>query len=145
MEITVKRNNLRTSPTKVRPTLYIIRGKNAKKSLDVLKFTRKGCAKDLLELLKSGVAAAKEHEMKEENLYVKTVKCDGAGMYKRHRYGSRGRVVRIMKRNSHISLTLSDEISTQNNSSNPEVAKPAIERKNDQIVRPKRKQVISSK
>jgi len=110
MEVTVKLNNLRRSPGKIRPVLHIIRGKNASRALDILRFTEKGVALELYKLVKSGIAAAHEREMKEENLIVKVAKCDGAGMYKRHRYGARGRVVRIVKRNSHLTVTLSDEI-----------------------------------
>ena len=113
MEVTVKLNNIRRSPTKIRPTLYLVRGRNAAKALDIIRLTNKGCAEEIYKLIKSAMAAAKEREMNAERLFVKEIKCDGAGMFKRHRYGSRGRVVKILKRNSHLTVTLSDEIDTR--------------------------------
>lgn len=112
MEVTVKLKNIRRSPTKIRPTLFLIKGRNAKKALDILKFTNRGCAAELYKLIKSGIAAAGEREMKEDNLIVKIAKCDQATVMKRHRYGSRGRVVPIIKRNSHLTITLTDEVKT---------------------------------
>lgn len=110
MDITVKLKNIRKSPTKIRPTLYLVRGKNATAALDIMKFTANGTAPLVYKLIKSGISAAKSREMSDERLYIKEIKCDGAGMYKRHRYGSRGRVVKILKRNSHLTLTISDEV-----------------------------------
>lgn len=125
MEVTVKLNNLRRSPTKIRPTLYLVRGKNASLALDILRFTNKGCAQELYKLVKSGIAAAKEREMKEDNLIVKVIKCDQASVMKRHRYGSRGRVARVIKRNSHLTLVISDEVKVK---AEPEATKaPAKE------------------
>jgi large subunit ribosomal protein L22 len=108
MEVSVKLNNLRTSPRKVRPVLPIIKGKSATDALNILRFSNKGCARDLYQLLKSGIAAALEHEMEKDQLVVSVVKCDEAQTLKRHRFKARGRVTKIKKRSSHITLSLSD-------------------------------------
>ncbi len=108
MEVAVKLKNIRTSPRKIRPVLLIIRGKIAKDALDILKFTNKSCSYELYQLVKSGIAAAVEHEMNEENLIVKIAKCDEAQTLKRHRFKARGRTTRIQKRSSHLSITISD-------------------------------------
>ncbi|OQB06088.1 MAG: 50S ribosomal protein L22 [bacterium ADurb.Bin212] len=108
MEVSVKLNNLRTSPRKVRPVLPIIKGKSATDALNILRFSNKGCARDLYQLLKSGIAAAVEHEMEKDQLVVSVAKCDQAQTLKRHRFKARGRVTKIKKRSSHITLSLSD-------------------------------------
>lgn len=117
MEITVKLNNIRKSPRKIRPCLYGIKGKNTTAALDILRFSSHDISRDLSELIKSGIAAAKEHEMDENKLFVKILKCDTAGMLKRHIFVSKGRSSRIHKRNSHLTLTLSDQQITPNKKS----------------------------
>lgn len=108
MEVSVKLNNLRTSPRKIRPVLPIIKGKSATDALNILRFSNKGCARDLYQLLKSAIAAALEHEMEKDQLVVSVVKCDQAQILKRHRFKARGRVTKIKKRSSHITLSLTD-------------------------------------
>ncbi len=120
MEVTVKLNNIRTSPRKIRPILPIIRGKMASNALDILKFTNKTCAKDLYQLVKSGVAAAVEHEMNADQLFIMSVKCDQAQILKRHIFKARGRTSRIHKRSSHLTLVISDTYSTVNDQTTKE-------------------------
>ncbi len=109
MEVTVKLNNIRRSPNKIRPVLFLVRNKPAENAVDILRFTNKACAVEIRKLIQSAIAASRDKEMDQDALFVKDIRCDGAGMYKRHRFGSRGRVVRILKRNSHLTLTLSDQ------------------------------------
>jgi len=108
MEITVKLNKLRTSPRKVRPVLHIVKGMSAVKALEILQFTNKGISKDLYKLVKSGIASALEHEMEEDQLIIKYIKCDQAQSMKRHIFKARGRVARIRKRSSHVTVVISD-------------------------------------
>ncbi len=121
MEVTVKLKNVRTSPRKIRPVLPIVRGKMAKDALDILKFTNKSCSVELYQLVKSGIAAALEHEMNEDNLILKIVKCDEAQTLKRHRFKARGRTTRIHKRSSHLTVTISDSAIAKDSA--PEVKK----------------------
>lgn len=109
MEITVKLKNITRSPQKIRPILFHVRGKNALSALNTLKFINKAGAREISGLLTSAIAAAREHEMNESDLLVKIAKCDQAQTLKRHIYKARGRVSRISKRNSHLTITLSDE------------------------------------
>ncbi|OGD64119.1 hypothetical protein A2215_03380 [Candidatus Berkelbacteria bacterium RIFOXYA2_FULL_43_10] len=109
MEVKVKKRYLKTSPNKVRPILKLIRGKKAQYAVDSLRFLNKGFASDILKLIVSGIAAAREKDIEEDHLFVKSMTCDDASRLKRHRYGSRGRVVKVVKRSSHLFLTLSDQ------------------------------------
>ena len=108
MEITVKNLKVRKSPRKIRPVLYILKHQNAEKAIIKLKFNSDSIAPILSKLIKSGIAAAGEKEIESKKLFIKTIKCDQAQGFKRHRFGSRGRVVRINKRMSHLTLVLAD-------------------------------------
>lgn len=110
MEVTVKLQNIARSPQKIRPILYLIRGKNAKMALTSLQFVNKAGAVEIASLLKSAMAAAREREMEEDSLIVKITKCDQARTLKRHIFKARGRTARISKKNSHLLITLSDQI-----------------------------------
>jgi len=108
MEITVKNLKVRKSPRKIRPVLYILKHQNAEKAIIKLKFNSDSIAPILSKLIKSGIAAAGEKEIESKKLFIKTIKCDQAQGFKRHRFGSKGRVVRINKRMSHLTLVLAD-------------------------------------
>ncbi len=108
MEVTVKKRYYRESPTKVRPNLYMIKGKKSDKALDVLRLKNNKASRALYQLLLSGVAAAKEKEMDEDKLVIKIANCDQASRLKRHIFKARGRTARITKRLSHLSITLTD-------------------------------------
>ncbi len=108
MEVVVKKRYYRQSPSKIRPNLYLIKGQKSDKALDVLKYLDNKASNVLYQLLKSGIAAAKEKEMEESKLVIKNVQCDQANRLKRHIFKARGRTARITKRLSHITLTLTD-------------------------------------
>ena len=108
MEVTVKKQYYRESPTKVRPNLYLIKGVKSDKALDTLKLKNNKASRALYQLLLSGVSAAKEKEMDQDKLIVKLATCDQASRLKRHIFKARGRTARITKRLSHLSITLTD-------------------------------------
>ncbi len=61
----------RISPRKVKIVLDLIRGKDAKVAMGILKNTRKGASEYLIKLLASAIANAEtNHEMDSEKLYV---------------------------------------------------------------------------
>jgi len=109
MEVTVKHNFLKRSPHKVRPTLYIIRNKKVDDALNIMKFSDKGVSKELFNLIKAGISAAKEKELEIENLYVKAIAANEGAKLKRYIFKARGRTARITKRMCHLVLTLSDQ------------------------------------
>lgn len=109
MEVIVKHNFLRRSPHKVRPTLFIIRNKRVEDALNITKFSEKGVSRELLNLIKAGISAAKDKEMDIENLYVRAIAANEAAKLKRYIFKARGRTARITKRMCHLILTLSDQ------------------------------------
>ncbi len=100
---------IRISPRKVRLVTDLLRGRSLKEAEKILGFTVKRPAKPLLKLLNSATANA-EHNfgLKKEDLYISEIKVDGGPVLKRYMPRARGSVSSILKRTSHISLTLDD-------------------------------------
>ena len=128
MDIKVKSLYLKTSPRKVRPVLHGLRGQNAEKAMTSLLFTNRKGAGFMADLLKSGMAAAKENDLDFDKLYVKAVSCNEGPTLKRRLIGSRGRSDAIHKRMCHLNLVLSDiaEAPTKN-----EIKKNELKEKKD--------------
>lgn len=122
MEITVHNRNIRISPRKVRPVLHSMRGQTALKARDSLKFTNRKAAGFLYELVKSGIAAAKENYLEADQVMIKAVFCNEAPRLKRAMAWSKGQSRRITKRASHITLILESVEDT--NTKKQETKKP---------------------
>jgi large subunit ribosomal protein L22 len=104
---------LRTSPTKVREVLELIRGLDVDDARHALRFSERGAARDVLKVLNSAVANA-DHTLNlpVDELYVSLAYADEGPTIKRWRPRARGRATRIRKRTSHITVVvarLSDE------------------------------------
>jgi len=124
MEVKVKLNNLRTAPRKVRLAADLIRGKTLAHAKQILSFTANKSAKNLLKLLNSGAATAKnDFKIDENNLSVFEIFVDEGPKLKRWHPMSRGRAFPIIKRSSHITLVLSDINSTTNKQAEKKVEK----------------------
>lgn len=102
---------LRISPRKVKVVLDLIRNKNAAEAAAILKTTNKIACESLSKLLASAVANAEfNHGMDIEKLYV--AECFVTpGMLKnmkRVRPRAKGSAARIIKRTSHITISLKE-------------------------------------
>jgi len=141
MEVTVKKRYYRESPTKVRPNLYLIKGIKSDKALDVLRLKNNKASKALYQLLLSAVAVAKEKEMDEDKLIIKTANCDQASRLKRHIFKARGRTARITKRLSHLSITLTDkyEIAEKKKTNKKKTTKSDTAKKTDKDIKSPKK------
>ena len=113
MEIKVKLSNLRTSPRKVRQVIDLVRGKNVLQAQSILTFTVNKSARSVLNLLNSAIASA-EHDLHldKSNLFISKITVDEGPKLKRWHPMSRGRAYPIIKRSSHIALTLGELKST---------------------------------
>ena len=102
---------LRVSPRKVGIVLDEIRGKDAAVALAILKNTNKMVALDIEKLLKSAMANA-EHNfgMDVEKLYVAECFVTPGILknMKRVMPRAQGRAFRIIKRTSHVNITLKE-------------------------------------
>jgi large subunit ribosomal protein L22 len=107
MEIKAKLNYLRIAPRKVRSVIDLIRGKEIKDAEAQLKFVSRRASDPILRLLKSAIANAKSNfNIDKENLFIKEVMVNEGVPYKRSRPMSRGRAFPILKRTSHIIISL---------------------------------------
>ncbi len=97
-------------PRKVRLVLQAIKGRRADEALAILQFLPNGSAPAIRKLLQSAIANAENnYRMDPNKLYVINAIADEASTQKRSRWRSRGRWTRIMKRQSHITIVVSDE------------------------------------
>src|SRR5215210_6602389 len=99
---------VRISPYKVRQVLDLIRGYDADRALEILKFCERDAAIVVGKLLASAVANAEhDHAMVGDELFVSACYADEGPTLKRWRPRARGRATRIRKRTCHITLLVS--------------------------------------
>ncbi|MCR4804306.1 MAG: 50S ribosomal protein L22 [Clostridia bacterium] len=100
---------VRMSPTKLAPITDLVRGKDLQEALTILKFTP-GKASELVEKVVQSAAANAEnnHEMDVSKLYVAEIYANKGPTMKRWRAGAQGRAGMILKRSSHIGVTLKE-------------------------------------
>jgi len=99
--------NIRISPKKLRVVAEVIRGEDATKALDFLKFAPKKWGDILYKILHSAISNAKHNDKQEVgNLYISSLIIHKWIVYKRGQAVSRGRMHPILKRTSNIVLEL---------------------------------------
>ncbi|MDP2671828.1 MAG: 50S ribosomal protein L22 [bacterium] len=107
MLVTAEANNLRISPRKVRLVAESLKGKKALEAINYLRFLEKSSASPLLKVLKSAVSnASKNNKLDEEKMFIKTIETMEGPKLKRFRPRSRGMAHKIIKRTSHVRVTL---------------------------------------
>ena len=99
----------RISPRKVKIVLDLIRGKDAKLAMAILKNTPKGASEYLVKLLGSAIANAENNfQMDTDRLYVaECYACPGPTL-KRIMPRAKGSADRILKRTSHMTIVLKE-------------------------------------
>ena len=109
MEANAKLMYTRISAQKARLVADQIRGMPVDDAIDLLNFSPKKAAATMKKVLESAIANAEHNEGADiDELRVFTVMVDEGPTLKRYRARARGRGNRILKRTSHISLTVSD-------------------------------------
>ena len=109
MEVKAVAKNVRLTPRKVRLVLDLVRGKDVKEALAILKFTPRNTAPVVSKLIKSAVAnATNNHQMNEEKLYVKNIYADEARVLKHWMPRAKGSASQILKRSSHITVVVDE-------------------------------------
>src|SRR5262245_57819678 len=109
MQVAAKLRFARISPQKGRLIADMVRGKPVGLALSTLKFTPKKGAEILYKVLSSAVANAENNASADiDELKVQFVTVDAAPRLKRFHARAKGRGNRIVKRNSHITVTVGD-------------------------------------
>ncbi len=98
----------RMSAYKAREVLDLIRGLDAARAAEVLRYSERDAAHVIGKLLASAVANAENNDgMDPEELYVSACYADEGTTMKRWRPRARGRATRIRKRTCHITVIVS--------------------------------------
>ncbi len=99
----------RLSPQKGRLVADQIRGKSIDRAMEILQFSNKRAAKPILKVLESAIANAEHNEGADvDELKIEAIQVDEGPTMKRFRAQAKGRGVSILKRMSHITVTVSD-------------------------------------
>jgi large subunit ribosomal protein L22 len=109
MQVTSKLRYARISPQKCRLVADVVRGEPVGNAIATLKFMPKKGADIVLKVLESAVANAEHnHGADIDELKVALIQVDTAPSLKRFAARAKGRGARIVKRNSHITVSVSD-------------------------------------
>ena len=109
METVACAKYIRISPQKVRLVADLIRGKKVEDALNLLMFTPKSSAPVIAKVLKSALAnAGQKQGVDVDTLVVKRITVDEGPTMKRFRARAMGRGTRILKRMSHITITVEE-------------------------------------
>ena len=110
METTVKLKYIKQSPKKVRFVLNSVRGSNVENAINKLEKLNKKAAFSILKALKSAISnlsnTFSEDSINENDFYIFEAYVDQGPVMKRFRPAAMGRATPILKRSSHLTLTL---------------------------------------
>jgi large subunit ribosomal protein L22 len=100
---------IRISHRKMRFICDMVRGKDVDEALAILKFTPKKGARELEKVVKSAAANAENNfELDRDKLFVSKVTVDQGPTLKRWRPRAKGAAYKILKRTSHINVTVKE-------------------------------------
>ncbi|MEQ8333328.1 50S ribosomal protein L22 [Nisaea sp.] len=106
--------NVRVSPQKLNVVAQMIRGMDVEKALAALTFSRRRIANDVKKLLQSAIANAENnHQLDVDRLFVKEAHVGKSIVMKRFRPRARGRVGKIMKPFSHLTVVVRERGETE--------------------------------
>ncbi len=109
MQVTSRLRYARISPQKCRLVADVVRGKPVGNAISTLKFLPKKGAELVRKVLESAVANAEHnHGADIDELKVSLIHVDAAPVLKRSGSRAKGRGTQIIKRNSHITVAVSD-------------------------------------
>ncbi|BBN58748.1 50S ribosomal protein L22 [Hydrogenovibrio marinus] len=110
MQVSATHRFARISPQKARLVADQIRGKDVEAAVNILAFSDKKAAQLMSKVLNSAIANAENNEGADiDELKVTSAYVDEAPVMKRMRARAKGRGNRILKRTSHITVTVGDK------------------------------------
>ncbi|MBK8268451.1 MAG: 50S ribosomal protein L22 [Planctomycetes bacterium] len=105
---TSKHRYARISPLKARLVTGLIAGRHVNEALELLKYTKKRACSMVDKVLRAAMADADEKEADVRNLFVHEARVDEGPRIKRFQPKDRGRAHPILKRTSHIIVTVAE-------------------------------------
>ena len=107
MEVTAKLSGAALSAQKARLVADQVRGKPVAEALDLLTFSPKKAAKLVKKVLQSAIANAENnHQLDVDRLYIAEATVGRAFALKRYRPRARGRMGRIIKPTSNLTVVV---------------------------------------
>jgi large subunit ribosomal protein L22 len=106
--------HVRMSPQKVRLVVDLIRGHRAEEALQILRYTKKRCARDVEKVLRSAIANAERKAedagaaLDVDELYVSRCFVNEGSRWKRLRPAPMGRAYHYQKRTAHITVAVAE-------------------------------------
>lgn len=109
MEVSAVAKNIKVSPRKIRPILRELPGKRIDQALTLLRYVPSPHAQEVAKVVRSAAANAENnYQLSPDDLVIKRAVAGDAMRLKRYRARARGRVGRILKRYSHITVTVEE-------------------------------------
>ena len=113
MEAKAITRHIRQSPRKIRILLDDLRGVKVDKAMNYLHFSKAKAAYQIEKTLSSAVSnlmnKSESENLSADNIYVKECYADGAPHIKRFRAASMGRISKINKKSSHLTIIVSSD------------------------------------
>lgn len=110
MPVRAVSTNTGISVKKVKPIIDLVRGKNVDDALLVLRFLTSPVAARVAKVVKSAASNAENELMaRSSDLKIIEIYANEGPRLKRFRARARGRVARIIRRNSHITVVVDEE------------------------------------
>ena len=110
MEVRAVSRYIRISPQKCRLVADQVRSLSVGQALELLQFSPKKAASPIRKTLESAIANAEHNEGADiDELRVHSIMIDEGPVMKRWRARAKGRAASIIKRTSHITVTVSDK------------------------------------
>ena len=110
MEVRAIAKYVRISPRKVRQVVDLIRGKDVREALAILKYMPKRSSTPIAKVVKSAAANAEHnYEMDKDSLYVAECYVDQGPTIKRSQPRAMGRADVLRKRTSHITVVVREK------------------------------------
>ena len=109
MQVSAKLKNISISAQKCRLVADQIRGLGVSRAVEILEFSPKKASGIVKKVLNSAIANAEHNEGADiDELKVTTIFVDEGRTMKRQQPRAKGRACKILKRTSHLTVTLSD-------------------------------------
>ncbi len=110
MQVSATARRLRIAPRKARLVADLVRGKGVGVAHDILLFSTQKAAPLIRKVLESAIANAENNEGADvDDLTVATIFVNEGRTLKRMRPRAKGRADRILKRTSHVTVTVTDD------------------------------------
>ncbi|GMR08034.1 MAG: 50S ribosomal protein L22 [Gammaproteobacteria bacterium] len=110
MQVNARLKMARISPQKCRLVADQVRGMEVESALNLLEFSPKKAAGIVKKVLLSAIANAEHNEGADiDELKISRISIDAGPVMKRWQPRAKGRADQILKRTSHINVTVSDE------------------------------------